>query len=294
MSTRRVLLVLFVASLFLAPTSAFAQDDGPSFLGNGGATFWFFTKTVDAGPPEGESTVTSYQAEIFGSYEVMPKIDVTLDWGVTNTSIAPGEGDSVDDFSMGNPFIAGHYAFMDNAGIKATAGLGIGIPLATLPEFDLNDPAESAGRFSNLITAMSMRGMQALWLYAPDTLSVVVPVKVQAKYKSGLRAGGELAFGAFIPTGDSDDAETDMGLDLVVEASFKAGVVEPGMRLGLNYGLSSDADDVTQMFVEPFVKADFGAGFARIGFSMNIDEPAGFAFDDEGFWGLNVGGGANF
>lgn len=275
------------------PTSAFAQDDGPSFLGNGGATFWFFTKTVGESPAE--MTTTSYQAELFGSYEVMPKLDVTLDWGVTSTSMAPETGDSIDDFSMGNPYIAAHYALMDNAGIKATAGLGIGVPLASVPDAtSLEDMDDALARLANLGTAINMRGWQAMWLYAPDTMSVVIPVKARAKFKSGLRAGGELAFAAFIPTGDDEDADTEMGVDLAVEASFKAGVVEPGLRLGMVYALTSDADDVTQMFAEPFVKADFGAGFARVGFSMNIDEPAGFAFDDEGFWGLNIGGGANF
>ncbi len=66
-----------------------------------------------------------------------------------------------------------------------------------------------------------------------------------------------------------------------------------GLGLDLDAARPSDDGDNAQLAIEPYARFNFGVPFVRVGFLMNLDEPRGFAFSENGIWGLRVEGGAS-
>jgi len=302
-AVKRTLLLVLFAILLAAPSTLFAQE-ADAHKGEAGATLTLAFDTLGEAPAE--SSVTHFSVLLDAMYKVMPQVIVSVDFGFTNTSVAPDQGDSQSDFSISNPVIGGHYIFMDNAGMLAHAGLEIAIPVVSVPDgTTVQDQIDAAAREINLGYASGARGRFGEYMWIPDFLSIIVPVGAEMHFASGLNAGGELSFVYGIYTGETLEVagidltpENEADLELALDVSFEAGMVEPGLRYTLVARLTAeDTENAAQMAIEPFVKAKFGPGFGRLGFLMSLDKPLGFAFGsepDKGIWAINIGGGANF
>lgn len=246
-----------------------------------------FTRGQDGG------SVVHLSPVVHVGYKVHPKVRVTLDWGFAWSQLSPAVGDSIDDFVLGNPVIAGHYLFVDTAVFKASAGIGLGIPIISI-----DDPSGLSGLTGaaiedlNLGLATGVHGLLDSPMWLPDTLTVLIPLHAHYHMHSGLTIAPGLEFLVFIPVGKGDES-TEFGLNFNVDVGYDVGVVEPGLGFQLDYIPTADGDNF-QSSMSIFLKAHFGQGFARVRFLMNFDSPLGFSFDDNRVWGLSVGGGAHF
>jgi hypothetical protein len=94
-----------------------------------------------------------------------------------------------------------------------------------------------------------------------------------------------------------DTADADRDAEVPIQIA-----VEGGARLGRMFVLGgrfqtvfwATDQDLTQLALVPFVRLEGESGFGYLRMTINLDEPYGFAFDDDGIWGLHAGGGARF
>ncbi len=258
-----------------------AGDEGRR--GRAGLEVGFFLGEDDA-----DDTILIVVPRVAGRYELSPRIAVSLEWGLPVAKL--GGGTRV---SVGNPFLAGWYT-LPVSELTVQIGAGLAMPLASISE----DDALSAMAYQY---ALAMDGLMDAWLWAPENVGVVVPARVDHVLGSALRLGGEAAIALLIPTGEQsaspgnrlEGAEVEVFLQAAAEAAYVVGIFEAGVRLQAAWLATLGGDDF-QLSVEPFVALDAGPAFARLRFTLNLDEPAGFSFDEQKVWGLHLGGGVVF
>jgi len=126
-------------------------------------------------------------------------------------------------------------------------------------------------------------------LWAPETLSIVTPIRVEYGQQAVLSADASL--GVHIPTNGGD---VEMSIQLDPGFGYYASpTVLVGGRLPVVYVPTSSGDNA-QVAIEPFARFDLGTGFVNARFTLNLDEPLGFGFDEGKVWALHFGGGASF
>lgn len=269
-------------------TAVDARPEGPR--GQVGLELSFY---LDGG--EG-SDLFAFVPTVGGWYLITDEIAASLEWGFPFVSITP-DGESGDSrFNVGNPFLAGWYVVPD-LDVHLRFGLGLALPVANIPDLDgLADP-EPFLAGAAYTAALFMNGLYDPWLWAPETFSIVVPGRVEKRFDEILVAG-DAALGILIPT-EGDDRDTELVFQFAGEFGYTIGLATVGARLQGVWvmtsaqDVSTDEDDDFQLSFEPFARFDLGPAFAYARFTMNVDEPGGFSFDDNGIWGLHVGGGAN-
>lgn len=211
--------------------------------------------------------------------ELNPKLELQLVLPMSHAAIDPDQ----TDFMVGNPFASLSYIGWGSE-LRFKVGGG-----ATVPLFNDDDAAE----FLNSLGAGAMRGFQDFYLFSSKTLSLVAPVRVESgrKVVFSIDAAPILT----IPVGNSND-----DMDLAVQFAPGAGVYLDasqrsliGGRLPLVWVPTRDGDNAF-LAIEPFFRQQVGSGFFNTRLTLNLDEPLGFAFDDDGYWGLHVGGGGAF
>jgi hypothetical protein len=198
---------------------------------------------------------------------------VLLGWGLTYTSFDVGDS---DDFGVGNPLVGLSYTSeLLDVGIAAT------IPLASVDDL---------GEAVNYGTASAMRGFWDAWLWLPETLTIVAPAQLRLIDNDALRLQGDAALALAISVGDdSRSDDTEILAQLGGEAAAVLDQVELGGRLAFAYIPSSNSNDDAQLSLEPFVALRPGGSMrVRLGLLLNLDEPAGTAFDDGAVWALRA------
>lgn len=223
---------------------------------------------------------------VWGWYAITPEVAASLDWGFPFVSVSPEMGDSESGFHAGNPFLAGWYVLpLDD--MHGRVGAGVAPPLASVPD----DPTDATTAALAYDGALLANGLMNPWLWAPETLSFAIPGRLEKRIGGNILVGGDLAFAVLIPTGDRE-GDTDVFMQSAGEFGYAAGPGTFGARLQGGWIVTADGDNF-QLSVEPFARFDFGRAFAQARFTLNLDEPGGFAFDDGRYWGLHVGGGVN-
>ena len=102
--------------------------------------------------------------------------------------------------------------------------------------------------------------------------------------------GADAAVGLHIPTGDGD-MEVSLQIDPGV-GFWASNTVLVGGRVPVAWIPTSEGDNA-QIAIEPYTRIDFGSAYFNARFTVNIDEPLGFAFDEGKIWALHLGfGGA--
>ncbi len=211
------------------------------------------------------------------------------DWGFSYLGIS-GEGDSQTSFIVGNPFVAAYYRFVGN-GAEMAIGGGVGLPIANVDVSGIETLGDAADALTDVLNyglAAGIRGNRELWLWTPDTLPIVVDYMVDREM-GVVTIGNDTAFAFYVPIGDNE-GDTDVALHSSsnIEANF--GLVRLGGRILITAILTVEDDlDGTQIALEPFVGLDLGIFALDVALTMNIDDPLGFAFDDDGVWGLHFG-----
>lgn len=275
-----------ICCLFFLTTTTMALADDSSAPGI----------TLDLGFYNGDflsqDDLTIVSPILHGGLPIGSGRSLTLDWGFTFVDF----GDDDESRSeVGNPFVALHQS-VDLVLIDVSAGFGVALPLANLPNGDDNQSSFTARA---LQSTSSARGLWNLWLWAPETLSLAVPMRAEI----GLilfDLAGEFTPALLIPTGDEvDDQDNEFILQMAVDASMSAGLVRFGARLQAVWSPTGDdqsfiPDDEVQISIVPYATVSLGPVFVSGSATLNLTDPVGSSFDDDGIWMVSVSGGLSF
>jgi len=135
-------------------------------------------------------------------------------------------------------------------------------------------------------------GGQDIGLWTPGVLSIVAPGRFE--YGDAIVFGTDFALGVHIPD-QGDTAVTVQlapGLGVYVSDSALLGIRVPVTIAPTSF--DEENDDAALVALEPYARLTLGKGFLNARFTMNVDEPYGFSFEENKFWGLHVGGGVTF
>lgn len=177
-------------------------------------------------------------------------------------------------FTLGDPYLGLNY-LSERPGTKWKLGAGVAL--------GLNDVMSGSDRTA-LGFVPPARGGSESWLYLPETTSVVVPYRVEWGSPGAFTV--DAAAGLTFPSNDVD-AESELIVQLAPGLVTPIGKVAFGFRLPIVW-TPTESGDNAQLAFEPSLRWSFGNGYLSTHFTLNIDEPLGFAFDDGKFWGFHV------
>lgn len=118
-------------------------------------------------------------------------------------------------------------------------------------------------------------------------LNETLALSVDAKLIGQIPTGDTVPGNAFVP-GQTGDPE--ITLNLAPGLAYVGEYIVAGLRTPL-WWLMTEGGDNAQLALEPFVRADIDTFFVNSRFTLNLDEPLGFAFDEGKVWALHLGGG---
>jgi len=227
----------------------------------------------------GPVDVWDFSAIVGGGYKI--KQDIELEAMLPLGFFHAGGGD-VDETgaAVGNLHIGASYV-----GAKGPLRFKVGGALEWAPW--TIDPSQNFGlalAFSSLARSIHDAG-----LWAPETLSIVAPAHLEAGDQAV--GTGDAALGLHIPT-DGGDVEVSIQADPGF-GYYASENVLIGARLPFIW-LITEGGDNAQVAIEPYGRLDFGSAFANARFTLNLDEPLGFGFDEGRIWAIHIGGGAAF
>lgn len=239
----------------------------------------------------GEATYTTILPKVYGSFGLTDNLELEVTIPTVFEDYSPDDGNALADAEgdstllLANPYFALFYA---DRRLRSVARIGFGITLPVLDPDELIDGVAT-------VMAVGTRGFMDMWLYLPERLSLVVPGQLQARVSSFV-VGVDAALAAMIPTGDNDNAETELAVQAGALFGIALGDATLGLRLQVGSIPTADAGDNAQASLMPFVQADLdGGAFIHGGVLVNLDDPYGVAGDNSvGLWALRVGGGGRF
>lgn len=233
-------------------------------------------------------TQTLLQSPLIGFwYAVANHFTLSVDWGMAYYRENTG-GNTDRTFRFGDPMLAGYYEGRIHA-IKLYAGMAMAFPAATLPDSN-PDFASRAYR-----AAADVRGDWNIFLWLPEAFSLVFPARIESAGSKHLLLAADAALGIPIFLHGQGSA---LVLQTAGEVGYKGKHGAVGGRLQFVWWAMNDRPfipgDYGQLSLEPFFRVDFGKPFITGRLTMNLDHPAGFSFDDGGWWGLHLGVGTEF
>ena len=285
----RLLFGALVASLGLAAAPAAAQhraseawasSSGSTGAGLGlvspqGGRFWgeaaFHT----------QDGLTAFSPLLGIGFFITPNIELE---GILPLSFASVEfgNETESSLRLGAPYFGVNYVHDDGRRLRLKVGSGLAY-----------NPAEpSAAGWVALIAGEAMRGRWDLWLWTDRQLNLAAPFRLEYDLSPAVVFGVDAGFDLMIPVSNDNDEDGDVNVQVAPGIGFRAGqhwVV--GGRLAAVFIPTADGDGEEQFSLEPYVRGAWGAGFFLARLTMNIDEPYGFAFEEDEIWGLHVGGG---
>lgn len=217
--------------------------------------------------------VTILAPQISGWVSINQRARVEASFG-----FAHADFDGTKRLELGNPYLGAAFT-LPTTRARTYAGLGVALPVASLPD-----------ELDALKRASQVRALRDAWLWAPDTLSVVISGgAASAATHGGFEASvsGDAAVLVATQTAGRDKAELDLQLvgtgAYVMSRAFRAGVDVVAVWIPTSSG------DNFQLSLEPFVRVGLGPVSARVGLSLPLDEPLGPPFSDDAGWGLRFG-----
>lgn len=133
---------------------------------------------------------------------------------------------------------------------------------------------------------------EALWL--SETVALNTPMRLEYNPIKHLLLSGDASFGFYFPTDGDGNAVT---IAFAPGVAFVSKYIDAGGRFPTLITLAGPRlvdDDRAQVAFEPYVRANLGRAFLNARWSIYLDDPLGFAFDQGGVWALHFGGGAGF
>lgn len=220
-----------------------------------------------------------------GGYKVSRNVELVLGLAGEGLLQVAG-GATADQYAIGNVLFGANYV----QSLSYSLRLKIGAALALGPWNQKNGVPTAEG-FAQAITGFATHAYQDFWYFDPTRVHLVIPARMEFDL-------GE----SFVLTGD---VQADIGLGLSGvrtgllftfapgAALWTSDMFSLGLRLPLQFNTYSS--DAAQVSLEPFLRFELGeTGFLATRFTMNLDEPAGFSFDNGRLWGLHLALGGAF
>jgi hypothetical protein len=213
-------------------------------------------------------------------------------WGFTTGSAdVPGDGRA---FVPGNPYI-GAYFVHQNIGVPELRDTRLSIRAGggmALPAAGTDTPEERA-----LVRgATGVRGMWNRWKWLPDRTTVRGRVRLDGEVNRAFVWAVEGGMHVMFDTGDeARDTLFDMQLGSELGGRVRNWVF--GGRIQMVWAAEGNPryrGDFVQFALSPFVRFDNYDAFFQASLLMNLDDPLGFGFEEEGLYGLRVAAGARF
>lgn len=223
-----------------------------------------------------------------GGYKLMPNLELEgrLGFAAAHAKVkaidcADGATceDSAGSFTPANLYLGANYMIeMDKWLLKVGGGLAWG---------PWTHDAGAERLFAYQYSALTR--MEDFYMFAPEVLSIVAPARVEYRFLPELALTGDVTLAMLIPTSEGRDVE--LVAAIAPGASYLMGDLILGGRLPLFWELT---DDTAQFALEPFARYDFDQFFLTGRFTLYLDNPYGFSFDEGEPWGLHVGFGGTF
>jgi hypothetical protein len=134
----------------------------------------------------------------------------------------------------------------------------------------------------------ALTNLEDFYMYIPETFSLVVPARVEYRFQPELAFTGDASLVTYIPT---DGGDVELGTVLAPGVSYLMNDFILGGRLPLFWLLT---EDTAQFALEPFARYDFNQFFLTGRFTLNLDNPYGFSFEEGEVWALHIGFGGTF
>ncbi len=249
-----------------------------------GADFGFYAGSTDDDNRANMSTVLHMGGRIHENVDLELQVPGTLHAYANDTL-----DESSVAFRFANPSLGAYYVTSDDMSMFRL-GAFFAAPLASVPTNDLEDRAIATEAYDY---AAAMRGTWNRWQWMPSTTTFGAASQLEFSPLSVLSLAADGAVAALFDTGESR-TQTDILTQLALEAALKAGeILRLGARIAGVWVPTADGDNF-QSFLEPFARLQFTAAYLFASLILNLDEPAGFAFDSGGVWGARLGMGVRF
>lgn len=218
---------------------------------------------------------------------VSDNVELFARWGFgTVHAETSGGGDSEDGLIAQNPFVGVNFLMNASAQQTYRVGAGLGLPLAS-----------TGSSFGDALARDIGIGTSALWdlhLWLPDTVALEFHIE-NVRRMGALVVSGRTQLVMLAYTSDTvsdNSADFAWNWDLGVGGSWDPAGSGIGIRIRSAWIPTAEdvvGTDLYQIALEPYVEQWFGDLGASLRFTMNMDEPYGFAFDEEGVWALHFG-----
>jgi len=220
----------------------------------------------------GRDGLTGFTPDISMRWAATPNVAVELD--IPIAIVDPSEGDTVAE--AGNVNFAALFRTSGDSPFKVESGLRVAVGTTDI---------EGVEDVLTLGIGDAMYGAARVYAYIPGFASLLAPLRFEVVSRTGLFAEFDGYVGALLPTVDGLEAS---GLaSSQFSGGIRASVVEARLTFGATAFFNGNGSDA-QTFLEPAVRlytspkplGEEGAAFFETRLLMNLDEPAGFAFDD--------------
>ncbi len=216
----------------------------------------------------------------------------------TTTSIGDTEtSDTTLRFS--NPSFT-HFFTWRRLDQQIRLGLGVTLPLAKLRT---DKPEQQEVDRSAFEIAEGVSGLKDRWLWRVDSMSAITHFDYYFRHRSGFIFGTQLIAAPAIRVGDSVNNSNADGTEIAdqddfgvigqgeLELAFDTRSLRTAVKVIYSTDVLSDAEQDLrdQIMVEPEFRVRLGEVDLFLGANINIDEPAGFAFDEGKYWGARIG-----
>ncbi|NPC86254.1 hypothetical protein HPC49_49710, partial [Pyxidicoccus fallax] len=221
-------------------------------------------------------TTSVFAPALFASFPLSERVSLNAAWLF---AYAPSRGGAPASFQAGNPSIGPSVVLLDDAW-KVRTGGGLVLPFTLL-----SDPDEQGSAL--LRRAATLRGNSGFSLVAPGLLGFTpwadaalrqgsfrflvdfrVPMSAQLSEKRGRRVDAVFQL--------SGTPALDVHPNVLVGSTFQA----------IYVATAAEGSDPVFLAVIPSVRLHGRAGFIEARLTLNLDEPLGFAFSQDGISAL--------
>ena len=211
------------------------------------------------------------------------------------TVTSGGDELSSSTFRLSNPSLTYFFTWRT---LSRQLRLGVG---GTAPSLDCVPKRWSAAHRSSSARIRPLAfGGREQWLWAPDSMSLLAHFDYLYRSRSGFIAGTRVVAAPSVRVGDSynfsDGAVSepdDFGVfgQADVELAFDTELLRTALKASYNIDALSDAEQdlKDQISADLEFRIRFETVDLLVGMMMNIDEPAGFSFDDGKVWSARIG-----
>jgi hypothetical protein len=275
---------LATVALSAAPRAGAAQEVGACPVRPGERAFAGASAVFTASPATEEVTAVHAALQASAAVRVGRRFCVTLDATAALTSFVVYGEPWRNAPRVGNPLVAAHVALWERPAGLVHLGLGVGAPLVTVPG---TIPTNVDAAQGDLVSAAA-RGFSGYWLWARNSVPVVLFARAMLESRAGIVLGAELQPG-FLASVSS--AGSRFALVGSASIGYRLGRFVPGLRgqvLATSAPLAPQ--DFSQFSAGVFVRYERGRTLLRLDAVANLDGPYGPAgVTNTTVWGVSFG-----